>query len=203
MSQARFLITMPFAALVAFALFYMMQGLIAARDQPDMKAWRGATIDMFRTVTETLTPPDEQRPEPVKPEPAPIPAGPPLETVPVTMPDDIIVAPWTGPGVPQPDRISLTGLPADADASVLVRISPVYPGPAIMKRVEGWCVVEFDITEAGTVVNVRVAAAQPAGTFDRACLQAATASKYRPKMVEGKPVMWYGAKVQYTFELED
>ncbi len=91
---------------------------------------------------------------------------------------------------------------ADRDAMPLVRIEPEYPINARQNGIEGWAVVEFTVSAAGTVKDAVVVASEPGTVFDRAALSAVTKWKYNPKVVDGRPVERSGIKVRFDFEME-
>jgi protein TonB len=91
---------------------------------------------------------------------------------------------------------------ADRDAVPLVRIEPDYPMQARQRGIEGWVVVEFTISTAGTVKEAVVVASEPGNVFDRAAIQAVRKWKYNPKIVDGKPVERAGMKIRLDFEME-
>ena len=91
---------------------------------------------------------------------------------------------------------------ADRDAVPLVRIDPDYPMQARQRGQEGWVVLEFTISTAGTVKDVEVVASEPGSIFDRAAVQAVRKWKYNPKILDGKPVERPGVKVRLDFEME-
>jgi protein TonB len=91
---------------------------------------------------------------------------------------------------------------ADRDAMPLVRIEPEYPMNARQNGIEGWAVVEFTISAAGTVKDAVVIASEPGTVFDRAALNAVRKWKYNPKIVDGRPVERSGIKVRFDFEME-
>ena len=84
----------------------------------------------------------------------------------------------------------------------LVRIEPEYPINARQNGIEGWAVVEFTISAAGTVKNAVVIASEPGTVFDRAALSAVTKWKYNPKIVDGRPVERSGQRVRFDFEMD-
>ena len=61
----------------------------------------------------------------------------------------------------------------------LVRVEPVYPPRALAQGVEGWALVEFTITPAGTTKDVKAVESQPPGIFDAAVV--------KPSVVEVQP----------------
>lgn len=90
---------------------------------------------------------------------------------------------------------------SDSDIQPIVRVNPQYPPRAAERGVEGWVHLEFTVTEQGTTENVVVLDADPPGIFNRAAIRAVEKWKYKPMMVNGKPVRWK-TEVVLTFELE-
>lgn len=85
-------------------------------------------------------------------------------------------------------------------AQPIVRVPPQYPQSAASRGIEGWCLVEFTVTEDGSVVNPVIIDSEPPGTWDNAVKRAVVRWKYNPRIEDGKPVAF---KVQtvLTFEL--
>ena len=92
---------------------------------------------------------------------------------------------------------------SDSEVMPLVRIEPQFPRKAAMRGIEGWVQLQFDVTEAGTISNVQVTDSSPPRMFDSNARRALLKWKYKPKMVEGKPVARKGLRVQLDFKLED
>ena len=78
-------------------------------------------------------------------------------------------------------------LPVDEFQSLVVT-DPVYPVHALRNRIEGWVEMEFTITETGTVRDVEVLGAEPRGMFEAAATEALGAWRFRPRIVNGRPV---------------
>jgi protein TonB len=90
----------------------------------------------------------------------------------------------------------------DQDVMPLVRINPDYPPSAQSRGVQGWVLVQFTITPAGTVKDARVVDADPKSTFDEAAVSAVSRWKYNPKVESGVAVERRGIQVKLTFKLE-
>ena len=84
----------------------------------------------------------------------------------------------------------------------MVRVTPVYPPRAQEKGIEGWVVVEFTVTESGSVADASIVDASPKRIFNRAALRAIRKWKYKPKIVDGKPVKQPNQKTKLDFTLE-
>jgi protein TonB len=83
----------------------------------------------------------------------------------------------------------------------LVRVEPVYPPRALTQRLEGWTVVEFTITTAGTTKDVRAVESQPPGVFDAASVKAVQSWKYNPKVEGGNPIERRGVRILLSFKV--
>jgi protein TonB len=89
----------------------------------------------------------------------------------------------------------------NTSAVPLIRIEPQYPVKAARAGTEGWVQMKFDITPQGTVENVEVVKSQPRRIFNQAAKRALLKWKYRPKIIEGKPVAQPQQYVQLDFKL--
>jgi TonB family protein len=79
---------------------------------------------------------------------------------------------------------------------------PVYPPAAFRQGVGGWVEVEYTVNERGATTDVTVVAAEPRGVFDDAAVAAVAAWKYRPRVVNGRPVA-QRTTVTLQFNVED
>ena len=106
------------------------------------------------------------------------------------------VAPLPIAGVESPDA----GAPPDVDTPTLdpavpadefERVyapAPTYPVQALRDGTSGWVELEFTVTPSGGVRDVEVVGAEPAGVFDVSATQALAQWRFRPRVVNGKPV---------------
>ena len=90
--------------------------------------------------------------------------------------------------------------PADDELGRVRVVEPVYPAQAMRDRVEGWVLLEFTITETGSVRDIVVVDAQPSGVFDAAAAEALAGWKYRPRIADGRPVA-HRSNVTMRFDL--
>jgi len=190
------------AIFVTFGLLWVMQALIGVEGSLD-EAGRRRVVDFVRLKQESELE-TKKRKMPDKKAPEEPPAPPELNLAQNTRPDLD-----TGNVLPMFDsNIELTGGPdvgggaMDSDIVPLVRVEPQYPERARQRGVEGWVVVEFTISAAGTVKSPRIIAYHPSTVFNRAALQAIRKWKYNPKIEEGVAVERPGVQVRLTFEFE-
>jgi protein TonB len=84
----------------------------------------------------------------------------------------------------------------------LVTIAPMYPRKALMKRQEGYVIVEFTVTRDGTVKNPKILEAKPRSVFNQAALRTILRYKFKPVIVDGQP-QESQASWKIVFEIED
>lgn len=97
---------------------------------------------------------------------------------------------------PTPDVEGDVGLP-------IVKVSPIYPDRALKEGIEGHVLLEFVVTETGAVRDAVVLEAKPSGVFERAALNAVAKFKYKPRIVDGRPVESPGVRNRIAFEISD
>lgn len=98
-------------------------------------------------------------------------------------------------------EIGLDAARSDAEATPVVRVAPIYPRRAAEQGKEGSVTVRFRVGTAGQVIAPEVIAADPPGWFERAALKAVRKWKYKPKVVDGRPVEYPVTPVRLVFEL--
>jgi len=99
-------------------------------------------------------------------------------------------------------NVSLGAGGQDRDTIPLVRIEPDYPMKARQRGIEGWVVVRFTITPAGTIKDAAVVQAQPPNVFDESAVRAVSRWKYNPKIENGVAVERPGIMVRLDFKLD-
>jgi protein TonB len=200
---ARFGIATVLAVMVTLGVLFTMQVLIA---QPQAKLDKSGTkhfVDFVRVQREESVQRTERRREkPVAPD------APPQQSVQPRVDalneNQMSVSIPTAPldvGV----AMSITGLglaASDGEYLPLVKIEPIYPAAAQSRGIEGSCMVEYTVTTTGTVRDVKVIEATPAGIFNKVSIAAAKKSKYRPRVVDGEPIEVYGVRTVYYFKRE-
>ena len=101
------------------------------------------------------------------------------------------------------DAEANTAETASDDVLPIVKVAPVYPSDAILKNTEGDVLIEFVVTEMGTVRDPVILDAEPPGVFDQAAIDAVLKFKYKPKVVDGKPTETAGVRHRIVFEIND
>ena len=88
----------------------------------------------------------------------------------------------------------------DGEYVQIVKVAPKYPASAAAEGLEGHVVVEFTITEEGTVEESTVTESTNA-VFDEAAVQAVNKFKYKPRILNGGPVAVPGVHERVLFRL--
>jgi periplasmic protein TonB len=91
----------------------------------------------------------------------------------------------------------------DGEYLPIIKVAPIYPRSAAQRGIQGFVVLEFTVTELGTVIDPQVINAEPEGIFNRAAMDAALKFKYKPKIVDGKAVAVTGVRNIIRFELQN
>ncbi|WP_341503574.1 TonB family protein [Gallaecimonas sp. GXIMD4217] len=144
-------------------------------------------------------PPPKQPPKPMKAIPDE-PSKPQQQMQQLDLPKLDLAARGSGPGIGAPSIGQ--GLGGDGEATPIFRIDPKYPVEAARDGREGWVLLQFTINEVGGVEDISVIDAEPKRLFDREARRALKKWKYKPKIVDGKPVKQPGMKVTLDFNLE-
>lgn len=106
---------------------------------------------------------------------------------------------------PSFDAGSMAGLSsgigsADSEYLPIVRVLPIYPRRAEIQGLEGWVVLEFTVNETGATQDIRVLESSNR-MFEKAAVRSVEKYKYRPRVVNGRPVKVTGIKHKVTFEI--
>ena len=201
---ARYAISIVVAFIVTFALFWLMQFLIATGNKGQEDTSTSSLLEFVRI------PRDEsvvaKKPKPEKP---PTPETPPPQPPPPSMdnvtPDAQAMA-VSAPTVNANINLSASGFglaPTDGEYLPIVKVQPIYPRSALSRGIQGYVIVQFTVTKQGTTRDVKVVEAKPQGIFDRAAIQAAQKFKYKPRVVDGEPIEVPGVQNKITFVIED
>ncbi|MDH3893553.1 MAG: energy transducer TonB [Chromatiales bacterium] len=198
----RYLFVIAIAAAINWGLLFLMQALIAAGKSELNDESTMHFVDFVRVEREEQI--ERKKPKPKKPiEPDQPPPDMPQQQQDALNPEAgaISIAP-----VAVSADIDIGGIglgSADGDYLPIVKVAPIYPRRALSRGIEGWVLLEFTVTRAGTVTDVRVLESEPPGIFDKAASEAASKFKYKPRVVDGEPIDVKGVPHKISFQLED
>src|SRR5210317_1411133 len=198
----RYLFVFAIAAAINWGLLFLMQALIAAGKSELNDESTMHFVDFVRVEREEQI--ERKKPKPKKPiEPDQPPPDMPQQQQDALNPEAgaISIAP-----VAVSADIDIGGIglgSADGDYLPIVKVAPIYPRRALSRGIEGWVLLEFTVTRAGTVTDVRVLESEPPGIFDKAASEAASKFKYKPRVVDGEPIDVKGVPHKISFQLED
>ncbi|MBL52603.1 MULTISPECIES: energy transducer TonB [Marisediminitalea] len=202
--MGRLIASILVGAAVAFGLFVVMAKLIENSARPADEVPPAPVIDIVMQAPDE----DVQTRTRVPPPPPPPPQQPP-KMEPVEPEDAEPDADGFSLDIPNVDTggvgVNIGGVGAmqsDGDATPIVRIDPKYPPQAARDGKEGWVKLQFTINEDGSVGDISVMDADPKRIFDREARRALAKWKYKPKIVDGKPVKQPNMFVQLDFKLE-
>ena len=192
------------ALIVTFALLFLMQLLIATGKRSITDSVSGRLVDFVRVKRDET--PERKKPKPKKPavpdQPPPEMPQPQMDSADASDMEVIGISP-----VAMNADLNISGdfgfSVSDGEYLPIVKVAPVYPRRAQERGIEGYVIVEFIVTKAGTVQNPVVIESDPPNVFDRAALQAARKFKYKPRVVDGEPIDVPGVRNIIRFQIED
>jgi len=201
----RILIITPIGLLFAFSIFWVMQWMIAPQGNQPSRQDDIAMVDFIRSLKDSQAEKKLRNPkEPPKPKTPPMLDTPKVQQSSVKQMDlnmpDISSSLSSFKGQGMGNMLSGYGF-GDSDVIPLVQVEPKYPSQALARRIEGYVVVRLQVTKEGTVSEVEVIDADPKGVFEREAIRAAWRYKFKPKLVDGKPVEQV-ATLPFEFNLE-
>ena len=107
---------------------------------------------------------------------------------------------------PQPAAAAAAAAAAPAawvSESTLTRVhfvAPVYPDYALSKSITGWVDLEFSVAADGSVKNIMVLAAEPAGIFEQSARTALVHCRYSPVTHDGVAIT-QRSRIRVRFQL--
>ncbi|MFI3247354.1 MAG: energy transducer TonB, partial [Ferrimonas sp.] len=191
-------------AAVTFGLFSFMAFLIGGGAKRHDNQFETPPIEIVMERQDAQAQ-DRDRPKPKPPTPPKQPPKP-MEMEPDTANlSDAIAVNISGPdlgGIDAGLGDPSSAMARDGDATPIVRIEPRYPVKAARDGKEGYVVLSFTINEMGGVEDVEVIQAEPRRLFDQEARRALRKWKYKPKIVDGKPVRQTAQQVRLDFSLD-
>lgn len=193
--------------ITTLGLLYLMNSLVNTEfAEPDAsKSVKIPDIRMSNTKIETRL--EDAKPEkPQEPEAQPELPEPEFEAPTVSGESLNMTAPVAKAGI---DVASGSLAFSEGEYLPIVKVPPEYPQSASARGIEGFCTVVYTVTETGTTRDpVPIESecitkdGKPTSVFDRASVKAALKFKYKPKVVDGKPVEVPGVKNRFNYVLQ-
>lgn len=201
----RLFVGLIFGACVTAGLLWVMQDLIASADRTLIEEARVYLVDFVRVEREEVIQRREIKPrKPQTPEqPPPNPPSPQMDDLEAGV-ETIAI-----PAASVNTQIELTGGGfslgvGEGDYLPIVKVAPIYPQRALIRGIEGYCVVEFTVTKLGKVREPRIIESRcTSSLFHRASLQASLKFKYKPRIIDGVAIDVPGVLNKFTFEIID
>lgn len=197
----RYSISLTFAALITFALFFGMQLLITTNEikledsGPTIRVELGQVRDI-QEVRQIENKPDVPEAAEAAPE----------ATIDMSSSVDNVAGGIEIGGATMEVAAITTGTggfsAADGEYLPIVRVAPQYPSRAQENGIEGYVIVEFTVTAEGTTADV-IAVESSHKMFERNAVKAAQKFKFKPRVVDGDPISVAGVQNRIVFELAD
>ena len=196
----RYLGAVLLGGVVTFGLLMLMRAVIANPDAALEEGVQGHIVELVHVLEDQDVLVEDRLPDPPPP-----PDEPPPDLPPPSVDNSVSVGIDIGAVQVQSsvDLGDAGGFSGDGEYLPIIKVQPIYPRRALARGLEGFVLLEFVVTETGSVRDPVVIEAQPPGIFDRAAINAALKFKYKPKMVDGKPVAVAGVRNNIKFELKE
>jgi periplasmic protein TonB len=210
----RFSLSTIVGVIVTLSLFYLMQFLIQSADSALNQDNLGNLVDFVRVKQDQDLQTKDRKPK--KPPP---PDEPPPDVPPQNFNVNVDQTGFSMEGIDMALNVSVGGGGfgiSDGEYLPIVKVQPQYPRRALSRGMTGWVIVEFTVTEQGSVADpfvvsncgwIKTARTEgdcfdsPNSVFDSSATKAAAKFKYKPKVIDGNPVGTSGVQNKITFEL--
>ena len=203
-SVIRIFIGLVFGVVITAGLLWVMPYMIKSADQQVDESGSAHLVDFVRLRRDETIHRRELKPsKPPPPQsPPPQPSTPQLESL---NPNAETIA---IPAAPVETDIEMSGGGfslgiGEGDYLPIVKVAPIYPQRALMRGIEGYCVVRYTVTRQGTIRDPFVIEDQCTNSlFHRPSLEAALKFKYKPRVIDGQAVEVRGVRNKFTYEIE-
>jgi periplasmic protein TonB len=188
----RWIVGLPFAALITAGLFTLMAGLIQRPTIDLAQPQENAKIEILA---------QEHPPEGPSPnDPKKLEKDPPETIIPPApaqgKPTGVRVAP-----LKKANPVDLTRGRGQITTPV-IKHAPPYPEACRSRAAEGGVLVQFDVTPEGGVVNIQILQSDDS-CFNRTVRKTVAKWKYPPAYRNGRPITRYGVIERFSFQLTD
>jgi protein TonB len=206
MKIIRFSLSVILGLLVTFGLFVLMYELISSSIKTVDEEKYTKIADIFQQEKEI-----DEKVKVRKPKKPDDPAEPPPEMPRQKTNIEAIseILQMAAPSLTAKAEIGIGGsLGGDGEYIPLVKIQPVYPRRALERGISGYVDIEFVLTASGAVRDPVVIYAEdhrgrPTTIFNKAALKAVLKLKYKPRVIDGKPVEVLGVPHRFRFQMKE
>ena len=94
-----------------------------------------------------------------------------------------------------------TDTPVNQEYAPLEKKAPIYPYVTQFNGIEGYCIVQYTVTELGKVKDAFPETCRPIGVFEGVSVESAKKFIYQPRIVDGIPKSVSGVQNKFTFDL--
>ena len=94
-----------------------------------------------------------------------------------------------------------TDTPVNQEYAPLEKKAPIYPYVTQFNGIEGYCIVQYTVTELGKVKDAFPETCRPIGLFEGVSVESAKKFIYQPRIVDGIPRSVSGVQNKFTFDL--
>ena len=94
-----------------------------------------------------------------------------------------------------------TDMPVNQEYAPLEKKRPIYPYVSQFNGLEGFCIVQYTVTELGTVKDPFPDYCSPIGLFEGVSVESAREFIYQPRVVDGVPQSVSGVQNKFVFDL--
>ena len=183
---------------VTFGLLFIMQLLIATGQNALTEAENFRLGDFVRVERNEVIETKKEKPE-KPPEPEEMPEMPAPDMA--NNFDNSMAVSVSAPQISTSMNVGGVGFGiSDGEYLPIVKVAPVYPARALQRGLEGYVIVEFTVTPAGTTRDA-VVVESTSTLFERAAVEAALKFKYKPRVIDGEAVEVPGVQNKISFEI--
>ena len=202
LGSTRFAVPFLLACVSMVALFWLLYALIHSATGAQGSGEILPTVDFLRLAKNFELETRDRKPPPEMPDRPEAPPEVPVQTTQIQGPTNTNVA--INMSLENSTQVKANfGLSStDGEYLPIVKVAPMYPARAQSQGIEGWVLLKFTVTEAGTVIDPVVLEAQPQGVFDEAAKKAVMKFKYKPRVENGRPIAVTNVQHLIRFELE-
>lgn len=201
----RLLIALPFAGIIALALFTFMAWMVDGSDKRPAQSESLLAFDVVMVEQERdaarrqrSVPEKPKTPQPPEAKPLKADSAQTLSTPAPVMPNLSLQGVTKGMAIHLPE---FGDFGSNQQAMPLYRVEPRYPSRALKQGAEGYVLMSFTIDAQGRPIDIKVIEAKPRRLFEREAKRALKKWKYQAKVVDGKAIAQLGQTVKLEFKI--